>query len=50
MGVTIKYGHPLTTWVVEHIDLQIGKMNTPLRKEVPLAPIEIIATLWLQLS
>ena len=27
MGVTMEYGHPLTTWVVEHVELPIGKMN-----------------------
>ena len=36
MGVTMEYGHPLTTWVVEHVELPIGKMNTQLRKEFSL--------------
>ena len=36
-----------TTWVVEHVELPIGKTNTPLRKEFPLAPIKKIATLVL---
>ena len=44
MGVTMEYGHPLT-WVVEHVELPIGKTNTPLRKEFPLAPIKRIVTL-----
>ena len=40
-----------TTWVAEHFELLIGKTNTPLRKEFPLAPIKKIATLvLLQLS
>ena len=34
-----------TTWVVEHVELPIGKMNTPLRKEFTLAPIKKIDTL-----
>ena len=36
-----------TTWVVEHVELPIGKTNTPLRKEFPLAPIKKIVTLVL---
>ena len=44
MGVTMEYGHPLTTQVVEHVELPIGKTNTPLRKELKLAPIKKIAT------
>ena len=36
-----------TTWVVEHVELPIGKTNTPLRKEFSLAPIKKIATLVL---
>ena len=33
MGVTMEYGNPLTTlhyttWVVEHVELSIGKTNT----------------------
>ena len=36
-----------TTWVVEHVELPIGEMNTPLRKEFPLAPIKKINTLVL---
>ena len=48
MGVTIVYGHSLTTWVVEHVDLPIGKTNIPLRKEFPLAPIKRIVTLVLR--
>ena len=47
MGVTIEYGHPLTTWVLEHVELPIGKTNTPLRKEFSLAPIKKIVTLVL---
>ena len=48
MGVTMEYGHPLTTWVVvEHVELSIGKTNTSLRKEFPLTPIKKIATLVL---
>ena len=39
-----------TTWVVEHVESPIGKTNTPLRKEFPLAPIKEIVTLVLQLS
>ena len=39
-----------TTWVVEIVELPIGKMNTPLRNEFPLAPIKKIVTLVLQLS
>ena len=31
MGVTMEYGHPLTTWLVDHVQLPIGKANTPLR-------------------
>ena len=45
--VTIEYGHPLTTWVVEYVALSIGKTNTPLRKEFPVAPLKKIATLVL---
>ena len=45
MGVTIEYGHQLTTWVVEHVELPIGKTNTPLRKEFPLAPINLSLSL-----
>ena len=37
IGVTMEYGHPLTTWVMEHVELPIGKMNTPSREEFPLA-------------
>ena len=33
-----------STWVLEGIELPIGKMNTPPRKEFPLAPIKKIAT------
>ena len=47
MGVTIEYGHPLTTWVMEHVELLIGKTNTPLRKELPIAQIKKIVTLVL---
>ena len=36
-----------TTWVVEHVELPIGKTNTPPRKEFPLAPIKKIITLVL---
>ena len=36
-----------TTWVVERVELPIGKTNTPLRKEFPLGPIKKIATLVL---
>ena len=36
-----------TAWVVKHVELPIGKTNTPLRKEFPLAPIKKIATLVL---
>ena len=36
-----------TTWVVEHVELPIGKTNTPLRKEFPIPPIKKIATLVL---
>ena len=38
-----------TTWVVEHVELPIGKTNTPPRKEFPLALIKKIVTLVLQL-
>ena len=47
MGFTMEYGHPLTTWVVEHIELPIGKTNTPSRKDFPLTPIKKFATLIL---
>ena len=47
MGVTMEYGHPLTTWVVENVELPIGKTNTPQMKEVPLAPMKKIVTLVL---
>ena len=47
MGVTIEYRHPLTTWVMEHLELPIGKTNIPKRKEFPLAPIKKIVTLVL---
>ena len=52
MGVTMEYGHTLnyTTWVMEHVELPIAKTNTPLRKEFPLAPIKIFASLSLSLS
>ena len=33
------------TWVVEHVELPIGKTNTPLSKEFPLTPIKKSATL-----
>ena len=33
MGVTMECGHPLTTRVVEHVELPIGKTNTPPKKE-----------------
>ena len=36
-----------TAWVLEHVKLRIGKMNTPLRKEFPVAPIKKMATLEL---
>ena len=36
-----------TTQVVEHVELPIGKTNTPPRKEFPLVPIKKIATLVL---
>ena len=36
-----------TTWVMEHVELPIGKTNNPLRKEFPLAPIKKITTLVL---
>ena len=36
-----------TTWVVEHVELPIGKTNTPLRKEFPFAPIKKIVILVL---
>ena len=35
------------TWLVEHVELPIGKTNTPPRKELPLAPIKKITTLVL---
>ena len=41
----MEYGHPLTQWVVEHVELPIGKTNTRLRKEFPLAPIKKIGIL-----
>ena len=47
MGVKLKYGYPLNTWVVEHVKLLIGKRNTPPRKEFPNAPNNKIATLVL---
>ena len=50
MGVTMEYGHPLTTRVVEHVEVPIGKTNTPLRKEFPLAPIKKIAINSLSLT
>ena len=27
MGVTMEYGYLLTTWVVEHVELPIGKIT-----------------------
>ena len=36
-----------TTWVVEHVEFPIDKMNTPRRKEFSFAPIKKIATLVL---
>ena len=36
-----------TTLVVEHVELPIGKTNTPLREEFSLAPTKKIATLAL---
>ena len=36
-----------TTWVVERVELPIGKRTTPPRKEISLAPIKKIATLVL---
>ena len=39
-----------TTWVVEHVELPIGKTNTPPRKEFPLSPIKKIATLVLNIN
>ena len=51
MVVTMEYGHSLTTWVVENVELPIDKIDSPLRKEFPLAPIKKIITLvLLQLS
>ena len=47
MIVTIEYSHPLSTWVLEHVELPIGKTNTPIRKEFPFAPVKKIATLVL---
>ena len=44
-GITMEYGHPLTTWVVEYVELPIHKMNIVLRKECLLAPVENFATL-----
>ena len=32
---------------MEHVELLVGKTNTPLRKEFPLTPIKKIATLVL---
>ena len=45
MSVTMEYSHLLITYVVEHVELPIYKMNTPMRKEFPLAPIKKFATL-----
>ena len=42
----MEYDHPLTIQVVEHVELPIGKTNTPVRKEFLLAPIKKIATLY----
>ena len=39
-----------TTWVVEHVELPIGRTNTPLRKEFSLTPIKKIATLVIPLT
>ena len=50
MGVTMKYGPPLTTCVVEHVELQIGKLNIRPRKDFPLSPIKKIITLVLASS
>ena len=50
MGVMTEYDHPLTTRVVEHIELPTGKTNTPPRKEFSLALIKKIATLVLPLT
>ena len=46
----MEYGHPLTNYVcnvMEHVELQISKMNTPLKKEFPLALLKKIVTLVL---
>ena len=43
MGVTMEYGHLL----MEHVDLLIGKMNTPSREEFPIDPIKKFVTLVL---
>ena len=32
MGITMEYDHTLTTGVMEHVKLPIGKTNTPPRK------------------
>ena len=47
MGIILEYNHPLTIWVVEYVEMPLGKLNTPLMKTVPLAPIKKIATLVL---
>ena len=44
MGITMECGHPPTTWVMEHVELPIGKTNTPPRKEIIIALINKIAT------
>ena len=45
MGVTMECGHPLTTWVVELVELPIGKIDIPPRKDFPIVSIKKIATL-----
>ena len=43
----MEYGHPPITWVVENIELPIGKTNTPPRKEFSIAPRKKFVTLVL---
>ena len=43
----MEYGHPLASWVVEHVELPIGKTNTPLREKNPFVLIKKSVTLVL---
>ena len=48
MGITMEYGHPLTTLHYMdsgNVEFPIGKTNTPLWKEFPLSPIKKFASM-----